>query len=162
MRQPLLFVHNLSSARLPRGSNAQLHNLGKWNHWQAHIDIYSQLFMYFSIFCTMNNTQLYEWFSPSVRPSVFLSHLFHCSHHRIIMKLPRNDKSDGHAKGQGQRSKVKVTKVKTQQRFPNHNSSLNSHMKIKWCIKLHIAYKRCSIVFQGHPSKFKVTRLKKS
>ena len=40
-----------------------------------------------------------------------------CSHHRIIMKFSgviTNDKSDVHAKGQGQRSKVKVTELKTQ------------------------------------------------
>ena len=40
-----------------------------------------------------------------------------CSHHRIIMKFSgviTNDKSDVHAKGQGQRSKVKVTEVNTQ------------------------------------------------
>ena len=58
--------------------------------------------------------QLYEWFSPSVCPSVTP---FSCSHHRIIMKFSgviTNDKSDVHAKGQGQRSKVKVTEVKTQ------------------------------------------------
>ena len=39
-----------------------------------------------------------------------------CSHHQIIMKFSRvitNDKSDVHAKGQGQRSKVKVTEVMT-------------------------------------------------
>ena len=53
----------------------------------------------------------------SVRPSV--TPLSLCSHHRIIMKFPgviTNDKSDVHAKGakgQGQRSKVKVTEVKT-------------------------------------------------
>ena len=50
----------------------------------------------------------------SVRPS----HLFSpCSHHRIIMEFSgviTNDKSDVHAKGQGQRSKVKVTEVTTQ------------------------------------------------
>ena len=49
-------------------------------------------------------------FSKDVRPSV-------CSHHPIIMKWSRvitNDKSDIHAKVQGQRSKVKVTEVKTQ------------------------------------------------
>ena len=64
--------------------------------------------------------QLYEWFSssvsPSVRPSVCLSHLF-TSHHRIIMKFSgviTIDCSDVHEKGQGQMSKVKVTKVKTQ------------------------------------------------
>ena len=43
-----------------------------------------------------------------------------CSHHRIIMKFEllswviTNDKSDVRAKGQGQRSKVKVTEVNTQ------------------------------------------------
>ena len=62
------------------------------------------------------------WMVFSVRPSVRLSvcvlHLFSlCSHHRIIMKflgVITSDKSDFHAKGQGQRSKVKVTEVTTQ------------------------------------------------
>ena len=71
--------------------------------------------------------QLYEWFSPSVRPSVCPSvRLSVCpsvtpfwlgSYQRIIMKFSgviTNDKSDVHAKGQGQRSKVKVTEVTTQ------------------------------------------------
>ena len=52
---------------------------------------------------------------PSVRPSV--TPFSPCSHHRIIMKFSgviTNDKSDVHAKGQGQRSKVKVTEVNTQ------------------------------------------------
>ena len=56
--------------------------------------------------------QLYEWFSPSVRPclSVRLSvtPFWLCSHHPIIMKLSgviTSDKSDVHAKGQGQRSR---------------------------------------------------------
>ena len=68
--------------------------------------------------------QLYEWCSPSVCLSVCLSvrpsfrpsvtPLSLCSHHRIIMKiLGQNfDKSDVRAKGQSQRSKVKVTEVK--------------------------------------------------
>ena len=55
----------------------------------------------------------------SVRPSVRLSvtPFSPCSHHHIIMKFSgviTNDKSDVHAKGQGQRSKVKVTEVNTQ------------------------------------------------
>ena len=59
----------------------------------------------------------------SVRPSVCLSirpsvtPFSQCCHHRIIMKFSgviTNDKSDVHAKGQGQRSKVKVTEVNTQ------------------------------------------------
>ena len=56
---------------------------------------------------------------PSVCPSVRLSvtPFWLCSHHRIIMKFSgiiTSDKSDVHAKGQGQRSKVKVTEVTTQ------------------------------------------------
>ena len=56
---------------------------------------------------------------PSVRPSVCLSvtPFSPCSHHRIIMKFSgviTMVKSDVHAKGQGQRSKVKVTEVNTQ------------------------------------------------
>ena len=55
----------------------------------------------------------------AVCPSVCLSvtPFWLCSHHRIIMKFSgviTNDKSDVHAKGQGQRSKVKVTEVNTQ------------------------------------------------
>ena len=55
----------------------------------------------------------------SVCPSVCLSvtPFSPCSHHRIIMKFSgviTMVKSDVHAKGQGQRSKVKVTEVTTQ------------------------------------------------
>ena len=64
------------------------------------------------------NKQLYEWFILSVRLSVRHTILTTvCYHHCIIMKfsgLITNDRSDVHAKGQGQRSKVKVTEVKTQ------------------------------------------------
>ena len=55
----------------------------------------------------------------SVRPSVRLSvtPFWLCSHQRIIMKFSgviTNGQSKVHAKGQGQRSKVKVTEVTTQ------------------------------------------------
>ena len=55
----------------------------------------------------------------SVRPSVRLSvtPFWLCSHYPIIMKFSgviTSDKSDVRAKGQGQRSKVKVTEVTTQ------------------------------------------------
>ena len=46
--------------------------------------------------------------------------------------------------------------------FPDCNSSLNSPMAMKCCTKLETANKRCPIVFQGHPSNFKVTRDKTS
>ena len=65
------------------------------------------------------------------------------SSYRIIMKFSgviTIDKSDVHAKGQVQRSKVKVTEVKTQlSHFQTVNSSLNSHMVMKWCTKLDVA-----------------------
>ena len=52
---------------------------------------------------------------PSVCPSV--TPFWLCSHHRIIMKFSgviTLDQGKVHAKGQGQRSKVKVTEVTTQ------------------------------------------------
>ena len=52
---------------------------------------------------------------PSVRLSV--TPFWLCSHHHIIMKfagIVTNDQRKVHAKGQGQRSKVKVTEVTTQ------------------------------------------------
>ena len=52
---------------------------------------------------------------PSVRPSVTPFRLR--SHHHIIMKFSgdiTSDRRDVHAKGQGQRSKVKVKEVTTQ------------------------------------------------
>ena len=85
--------------------------------------------------------QLYKWYLRlsvrlSVCPSVCLSvtPFWLCSHHRIIMKFSgviTNDQSKVHAKGQGQRSR-------SQRSQPNLtvsgcNSSLNSHMMIKWC-----------------------------
>ena len=71
-----------------------------------------------------------------------------CSHHHIIMKFSggiTNDRSDVHAKGQGQRSKVKVKEVKKIVKFypdwafPDCNSSFNSPMTTKWCTKLEVA-----------------------
>ena len=56
---------------------------------------------------------------PSVRPSVCLSvcyTILQCSSRRIIMKFSgviTYDRSDVHAKGEGQRPKVKVTEVNT-------------------------------------------------
>ena len=59
------------------------------------------------------------WLVQSVRLSVRLSvtPFSPCSYHRIIMKFSgviTMVKSDVHARGQGQRSKVKVTEVNTQ------------------------------------------------
>ena len=56
-------------------------------------------------------------FSLSACPSVCLSHLFHnvaVMYHHEIFRSYYHDKSDVHAKGQGQRSKIKVTEDKQQ------------------------------------------------
>ena len=62
------------------------------------------------------------WMVFSVRPSICLSvclsvtPFWLCSYHHIIMKFSgiiTNEKSDVHAKGQGQRSKFKVTEFMT-------------------------------------------------
>ena len=46
--------------------------------------------------------------------------------------------------------------------FPDRNSSLNSPMAMKCCTKLETVKEKCPIVFQWHPSNFKVTRDKTS
>ena len=104
--------------------------------------------------------------NTSFRPSVCLSitPFSLCSSYRIIMKFSgviTINKSDVHAKGQVQRSKVKVTEVKTQLSRFRTVTPVWIHMVMKWCTKLDVALKRCPIVFQGHLSNFKVTRLKK-
>ena len=63
--------------------------------------------------------QLYEWYFLSVCPSVCPSVTPFCLyfHHRIIMKFSgviTRDQGKVHAKGQGKRSKIKVTEVTTQ------------------------------------------------
>ena len=63
--------------------------------------------------------QLYEWYFLSVCLSVCpsVTPFWLCSHHRIIIKLSgviTKDQGKVHAKGQGQRSKVKVTEITTQ------------------------------------------------
>ena len=57
---------------------------------------------------------------------------------------------------------IKIVEFDPDWSFPDCNSILNSPMATKWCKKLEVALKRCPIVFQGHPSNFKVTRLQKS
>ena len=57
---------------------------------------------------------------------------------------------------------LKIVEFDPNWAYPDCNSSWNSPMATKWCTKLEVAWKRCPIVFQGHPSNCKVTRLKKS
>ena len=57
---------------------------------------------------------------------------------------------------------LKIVEFHPNWAFPDCNSSLNSPMAMKCCTKLGTALERCPIVFQGHPSNFKVTRYKTS
>ena len=52
---------------------------------------------------------------------------------------------------------LKIVEFDLNWAFPDCNSSLNSPMAMKCCTKLETAKDRCPIVFQGHPSNFKVT-----
>ena len=56
----------------------------------------------------------------------------------------------------------KIVKFDPNWAFPDCNSSFNSPMAMKCCTKLETAKERCPIVFQSHPSNFKVTRDKTS
>ena len=93
-----------------------------WNLWGltvlilgiSHI-LHSALVYFFS--CDQAAIWLVQSVCPSVRPSVrpSVTPFSPCSHHRIIMNFSGViTKSDVHAKGQGQKSKVKVTEVNTQ------------------------------------------------
>ena len=57
---------------------------------------------------------------------------------------------------------LKIVEFDPNWAFQDCNSSLNSPMAMKCCTKLETAKKRCPIVFQSHPSNFKVTRDKTS
>ena len=57
---------------------------------------------------------------------------------------------------------LKIVKFDPNCAFPDCNSSFNLPMAMKCCTKLETGKERCSIVFLGHPSNFKVTRYKTS
>ena len=57
---------------------------------------------------------------------------------------------------------LKIVEFDPNWAFPDSNSSKNSPMAMKCCTKLETAKERWPIVFQGHPSNFKVTRDKTS
>ena len=57
---------------------------------------------------------------------------------------------------------LKIIKFYRNWAFLDSNSSLNSLMVMKCCTKLETAKERCPVVFQSHPSNFKVTQDKTS
>ena len=86
-----------------------------WIHIWWWNDIYSLILLRRGALLFLAATkQLYKWYFPSVRLSV--TPFWLCSHHRIMKfsGVITNDWRKVHAKGQGQRSKVKVTEVTTQ------------------------------------------------
>ena len=95
---------------------------------------------------------------PSVCPSV--TPFWLCSHHRIIMKflgVITSDRSDVHANGQDQRSKVKVTEVTTH--LNRFRTVTPVWIHIWWCnnansLIMHrrgdLLFSRSSVKFQGH------------
>ena len=96
----------------------------------------------------------------SVRHTFFI--MFPSSYHHEISRSYYQWQKWYHAKGQGQRSKFKVTEVKIQFSHLRTVTPVGIHiLMIKWCTKLDVAYKRCPIVFQGHPPDVKITRLTK-
>ena len=118
------------SVKTAKKSHERYHNVVMW-HWIVYKWRRSNKMLSFRRTFLAATKQLYKWYFPSVRPSVRLSvcpsvcpsvclsvtPFWLCSHHRIIMNFSgviTNDQSKVRAKGQGQRSKVKVTEVTTQ------------------------------------------------
>ena len=118
-------------------------------------------------------------FCLSVRPSVchtFLTMFPSLHHHEIFRSYYQWQRWRPCKRS---RSKVKVTEVNTQlSRFRtltpdsihiwwwNDAQSLmlfrRAPMATKWSTKIELAWERCPIHFQGYPSNFKVSRLRKS
>ena len=104
--------------------------------------------------------QLYEWFSSSVCLSDIFLTMFSSSYHHEIFRRDYQWQKWGLSKRF--RSEDKVTEVKTQcssfqtvTRVWINRWLWNDAQSLMW-------FRRCPIVFQGHLSNFKVTRIKKS
>ena len=107
--------------------------------------------------------QLYEWSFPSVCLSVCpsVTPFSPCSHHHIIMKFSgvvTNDRSDVHAKGQGQRSRSQrswphlgVSGLSLQFEFTYGDEIMHK----AWCCLEEVPYwfSRSSVKFRGHTAK---------
>ena len=103
--------------------------------------------------------QLYYWFSLPVCLSVFT--MLPSSYHHEIFRSYYHWQKWCSCKSQFQKSKVKVTEVKTL--FSRFQTVTPVWIDIwPWNAAQSLKYRRsCPIIFQGHPSKFKVTRRKK-
>ena len=89
--------------------------------------------------------------------------MFPSLYHHEILGVITIDRRDVHVKGQGQRSKVKLTEIKTQLRRFRVVAPIWIHiygdgmMHKAWCCLGEVL-----LVFRGHPSNFKVTQDNKS
>ena len=108
--------------------------------------------MVFSVRLSVRHTFL-TMFPSSYRHEIFRSYY-------QWQKWRPCKKSRSEVKGQGHRA-LKIVKFEPNWVFPDCHSSLNSPMATEWCTKLEVVWKKCPIVFQGHPSNCKVRRLKK-
>ena len=89
-------------------------------YWMSQLNVKNIYFRTLSPVFLAATKQLYEWYflsvflsvCPSVRHT-FLT-MFPSSYHHEIFRSYHQDQGNVHAKGQGQRSKVKVTEVTTQ------------------------------------------------
>ena len=109
---------------LQRARNAESASISLCHHERCLMIMITTWYWDLIIFsCDQAALQMVFSVCPSVRLSVCLSvclsvtPFWLCYHHRIIMKFSgviTNEQGKVHAKGQGQRSKVKVTEVTTQ------------------------------------------------
>ena len=89
--------------------------------------------------------------------SVLFDYMFPSLYHHEILGVITNDRSDLHAKSQGQRSKVKVTEVTTQlnhirtKKIQFELTYDDKIMHIAWCCLGEVSYcfSKSSIKFQG-------------
>ena len=131
-------VHAFRAARYITGSYlvSCIWSVLIYHSVHTHAQIYTPIWSETSTFLAATK-QLYEWYFLSVCLSVCpsVTPFWLCSHHRIIMKFSgviTLDQGKVHAKGQGQRSRSQRSRPKCS--FPDCNSSLNSHMMMKWYI----------------------------
>ena len=121
-----IWVRLLGRSQLSNPSDLPCSSI-KYRYWWFFIFHWMESLDQMGNWCIFSCDQAAIWLVQSVRPSVRLSvrpsvrlsvtPFSPCSHHRIIIKFSgviTMVKSDVHAKGQGQRSKVKVTEVNTQ------------------------------------------------
>ena len=112
---------------------------------------------YISFICVQAAIWMVQSAFPSVR--LFVTPFWLCSHHCIIMKYSgviTTEKSDVHAIGQGQRSKVKVTEVKKQLSGFRIVTPVWIHIwwydtQSLWCLgEVSYWFSMSSVKFQGH------------